>query len=414
MDVEIPQPSHFFLIGRKLFWLVAVSILGIYIYNSFFIGPSVSRDDITLALVKNGNILETIQATGYLKASKQKQIISEVDGIVEEIFIHSGQSVKANTPILALVNPKLIEAQRSANLALKKQQIKQKELELILLAESASLVGKLKLSKADLLVAESKYEATIRLTANGLVSKLELKNIESTLHKANIIVELAQEAITRNKKLTIIKQESITLAVEQAEQVLSNANSRVHKLVIRPQYAGLIDSIDSSIQLGTAILAGKSIARVSKKDTLLAVLSIPGSRADKLKLGMKVNLKISANNVQAQIDQIDGAIIKGRVWFRASIIGELPSSARPDLEIWGDVQTKKIDNSLYIPFSAAIEANGKQLLFIEQDNMLVRKQVTLGLSSTKKIQVLAGLKIGDKVLTSHFSHFLESELISLD
>ena len=59
---------------------------------------------------------------------------------------------------------------------------------------------------------------------------------------------MAQEAITRNKKLTIIKQESITLAVEQAEQVLSNANSRVHKLVIRPQYAGLIDSIDSDFE----------------------------------------------------------------------------------------------------------------------------------------------------------------------
>jgi multidrug efflux pump subunit AcrA (membrane-fusion protein) len=85
--------------------------------------------------------------------------------------------------------------------------------------------------------------------------------------------------------------------------------------------------------------------------------------------------------------------------------GPLPSGAVPDLSVDGTIELERLPDVMYISRPVQGQANSTVGLFkvSEDGSEAVRVQVKLGRSSVTTIEVLEGLKVGDRVILSDMS-----------
>ena len=83
----------------------------------------------------------------------------------------------------------------------------------------------------------------------------------------------------------------------------------------------------------------------------------------------------------------------------------LPSDARPDLSIEGEIKITDIANALYVSRPIFAQSNSNSILYKldEQGDFAQRTQVKLGKGAINEIQILEGLALGDKVVISDTS-----------
>jgi HlyD family secretion protein len=86
----------------------------------------------------------------------------------------------------------------------------------------------------------------------------------------------------------------------------------------------------------------------------------------------------------------------------------LPRGARPDLSVDGTIELERLENVLYVGRPAFGQENGTVSLFklsgpAERPDAAERVQVKFGRSSVNTIEVVGGLKEGDRVILSDMS-----------
>ena len=92
------------------------------------------------------------------------------------------------------------------------------------------------------------------------------------------------------------------------------------------------------------------------------------------------------------------------VYDEIRTVDELPRGARPDLSVDGIVEIERLANVLYMARPSNGQEGGTISVFRTMaDGMAERRQVKLGKGSVRHIQVLEGLREGERVVLSDMS-----------
>jgi HlyD family secretion protein len=99
----------------------------------------------------------------------------------------------------------------------------------------------------------------------------------------------------------------------------------------------------------------------------------------------------------------------------ATIEGPLPKGSRPDLSVDGTIELERLNDVLYMGRPAFGQEQSVVGLFkIDPDGTYAaRTQVKLGRNSVSTVEVLSGLKVGDRVILSDMSQYDNFDRIRL-
>ena len=114
--------------------------------------------------------------------------------------------------------------------------------------------------------------------------------------------------------------------------------------------------------------------------------------------------------------RIDPAAQNGTFTVDVELQGELPKGARPDLSVDGTITMEKLENVLYVgrpAFGQEKSTVGMFRLDADEKNA-VRVPVELGRSSVNSIEIVRGLKEGEKVILSDMSRWDNVDRIRLE
>ena len=117
-----------------------------------------------------------------------------------------------------------------------------------------------------------------------------------------------------------------------------------------------------------------------------------------------------------EVSRIDPSVQNGTVTVDVHLTSEMPKGARSDLSVDGTIQLEKLDNVLYVGRPVHGQENSTIGLFKydETGQYANRVQVRLGKSSVNTIEILDGLKEGDKVILSDTSQFDNADRIRIN
>jgi HlyD family secretion protein len=134
---------------------------------------------------------------------------------------------------------------------------------------------------------------------------------------------------------------------------------------------------------------------------------VPESNARDLTPGLSATVDTRDGIVKGHVGRVDPSVQNGTVTVDIVLEGALPRAARPDLSIDGTIEIERLADVLSVgrPASGASETMAR-LFRVEADGRgAVRVPVKLGRASFNAVEVLEGLKEGDRIILSDMSNW---------
>ena len=389
--------------------LIALALVTLGLSRLRPAAPSVEFNSVYPGTVKRGSMLRDVHGNGVLLPEEIRWIPAMNAGRVENIYVQPGAAVSADTVILDLSNPELVQAAFDAEWALKAADAQSSKLKVQLdserLAAEATVAG----LKADCSVAKLDAEADAELFKDKLVDRLTAARSRTKAEQLAI-----RCAIEDKRLITLAESERAQVASQEAETARARAvyelkKQQVELLKVRAGLDGVLQKLGDTIQLqvGQQIAAGANLARVANPRRLKAELKVAETQAKDIELKQVASVDTRNGIIPGRVVRIDPAAENGTVKVDVALEGDLPKGARPDLTVDGTIQLEKLEDVVYVGRPVHGEAESTVSLFklVENGKAAIRVPVKLGRTSVNFVEVLDGLQPGDQIILTDMSQW---------
>jgi Multidrug resistance efflux pump len=407
MDIKRPPKSKIKKkIRNAVMIVVGVAALGGITYGLTKLKPAAPTLDPSTAVietVKRGEMVRDVRGNGTLVPEITRWVPAPADGRVEKILLKAGVEVDPSTVIAELSNPQLQQQATDTDLQVKAAEADQENLKVRLESDAMT-------QKAAIATINSQYsQAKIQLDADEILYKQQLV-AELTVKISRVAVQdlanrvkVEQERLAVMSKSTSAQMNAATSRLQQLRALAALRRHDVENLKVRAGTGGVLQQV--LVTEGQQVTPGTNIARVADPNSLKAVLRVAETQIGGVKIGQKVIVDTRNGLIDGQVSRIDPAAREGTFEIDASLIGPLPPSARPDLSVDGTIELERLQNVLKVGRPAFGQAQQTIGMFVltPDGTEAERRQVKLGRNSVSMIEILDGLKEGDRVIISDTS-----------
>lgn len=394
---------------RRLIYLavavIAVACAGWALASLEPAAPSVARSSLWLDTVKRGDMLREVRGPGTLVPREIRWIAAETNARVERIVVKPGAQVQADTVILELSNPEVIDQQLGAEAALKAAeadyQAHRMTLESQLLDQRANLAGVTSEYESARLQAEAERD----LAASGIIPRIQARRSELATAQLKLRTGIERERIAKFEQTIAAQLAADRARLDQLRNAAELRRRQADGLHLRAGIAGVLQQVP--VQEGQQVTAGSNLARVAKPGDLMAELRIPETQVRDVAFGQSVRVDTRNGIVAGQVIRIDPAVLNGSVQVDVELTGALPAGARPDLSVDGTIEIERLTDVLYVGRPAYGQPESEVRLFrLEPDgDHALRIPVKLGRASVSQIEIAGGLNAGDQIILSDTSQW---------
>ena len=375
--------------------------------------PELERSTLLVDTVRRGPMLREVHASGTLVPEQQRIVSALTAGRVERVLAHPGEHVEASTVLVELSNPDVqleaLDAERQLKLAEAEIAGLKATLETARLGEESALAG----ARTELKEAERSLAVAVRLASEGLSSSMDADRARDRVDEARLRhtaeerrMAVADEAFTAQVELR-------KADIERLRAIAHFQRERVASMQLRAGAAGVVQEL--SLDPGQWVQSGQRLARVASPDRLKAVLLVPQSNARDLRIGLSARVDTRDGVVTGHVSRVDPSVQNGTVTVEITLPASLPRAARPDLNVDGTIEIERLANVLSVgrPADGSSETTAELFRLEPAGHGAVRVPVRLGRASFNAVEVLDGLREGDRIILSEMSNWDHVERVRL-
>ncbi len=418
MDIAVKKQKKTLL---KRIWPFAlvIAILAVALHYSAFLLQAdyvINNDTLVYGEVKQGKFSISVRGSGSLVPDKIQWLAAGVDGHVERVVVKPGKVVKKGELIIELSNPRLKQLQEETRW----------ELETVIAESKASQAEQrsgLLFQKARMLDAKLNYQSSkLKLDAQrelfdnktGAVSKIDYEKTKLETQQFNQRWKIQEEVLVSMTENIVVQDNAHNSRIKKMRKTLERAEQQVENLMI---YASL-DSVvqDVSVEPGQRVNMGSNLAKLAQQDSLIAELQVAELLIGEVSIGQQVTIDTRNNTISGIVARVDPAVVNGNVQVDVTFTQALPSDARPDLSVDGEIMITDIADTLYVsrPIFSQRQSNSSIYKLNQDGNLAQRTQVKLGKGSISQIQVIEGLTVGDRIIISDASSWQKYETVRIN
>ena len=365
--------------------------------------PTVDKSAIWMDTVKRGPMLRQVRGPGTLVPEEIRFISAATDGRVERLVILPGAVVKPDSILIEMSNPVLERDALDADSQLRAAQaellnVRAQADRQVMDQQAAAATVRSDFHQAELLAATNEG-----LYKEGLIAELTVKLSRvraEELSTRNAIEEKRVASVADAANAQVAVQEAHVEALKAAANLKRSQKDALH---VRAGISGVLQ--DLPVQVGQQVAPGTTLAKVAEPTKLKAQLKIAETQAKDVQIGQPASIDTRNGIAPGTVSRIDPAVQNGTVTVDVALEGALPQGARPDLSVDGTIELDRLKDVLFVGRPAFGQEKAQVGLFrvVEDGDEAVRVKVRLGKSSVNTVEILEGLKPGDKVILSDMS-----------
>lgn len=372
-----------------------------------------SESSLLINTVQRGDLLVSINGYGKLTPSNISVIGASSDGLVRKVNVRAGDIVESGNVLLELENIQLMQEQQELELEVAAlaadhtvNRVTRESQLLDLITEAAN-------SEIDYQDVKLTLDAQDQLLSSGraVVSRIEHEQSKLTVQKYYQRWEMQQARVEKHREVLVAANKAEAARLNQALGNLDRINEQVKDLSIKASFGGIVQEM--SFSPGEQIRQGDVVTRIASPDDLIAEIKVQELQVNRIERGMLATVSTRNSTIRGRVTRIDPAVVESTVLVEIEITDELPREARPDLNIEGVVEIDNVPNAIYLRRPVFAEPFSTAALYILNDagDIANRVVVEYGQASSSLIEVLEGLSVGDKVITSDPTDWLGHERI---
>lgn len=413
MDREIAPAKR----NSKRVTRIALIILGLAAlaaaiwFGRKTLSKKVALSDVIVATVKQGDLENTISATGLVVPSSEVLVTSPLSSKIKSLALKNGDEVKPGSVIMRLDTEfaQLEYSRLQDELKMKENNVNRLQLTLnrnirdieldnqIKDLELQSLKAQLADAKRLLEIGGATEEEVERATQSVEIAKLEKKKLENELNYRRASID----ADVRNEQL----QSSIQ------EKVMNQLGKKIAKTKVVSPANGVITWINKNI--GTQVDEGAPLARIANLSDFTIEATASDMHAKKIEVGLPVRVRINQEYLDGMISQILPSVENNTVTFNVELADANSELLKANMRVEVFIVESKKENTVYMMNGLGYRGGKSQEFFVVQGDQLVKRELQIGLTNNQNIEILSGAQPGDQVVVSDMKRFEEQKVIEL-
>ena len=335
---------------------------------------AIARAGINIAEVKSGAAAAVlaVPATVTSNAYRDTKVNALVGGIVRDVSVELGAAVRRGEPLAVIVSSDLADAQMK-------------------------YVSMRAMLEAD----HQKLERTQKLVALGSASRQELEEV-TALHTGH-----ETEVAAARQRLLLLGLSSDRL------DRLQNAAQVVSEVTVPSPADGLV--ITRSVNPGQVVNSGQELFVVTDLGTVWVIGDLYERDFPRVRVGSQATVTVPSapdGKTQGRVAYIDPRVDPATRTAKVRVeVSNRSGDLRLGMFVTVAFQTNATEHVTVVPPAAVQTIGDRSVVYVPADSdegKFVERLVKLGARSGEFVQVLEGLKPGDKVVTEG-SFFLRAE-----
>jgi multidrug efflux pump subunit AcrA (membrane-fusion protein) len=366
---------------------------------------------VKIAVVMSKPISETSTYVGTLKCRKSVTIRPRVSGYLTQIYVRSGDIVKAGSLLLEVDPAKEQEALNTQLASLESNK-----------AEKTSAEEKLRSLKADrtakvanLEFARSQHQRYSDLSKEGAVAQESVDQYSNQLKAAEADLN-SIDAQIRSQEAVINK--SSRLLQQSASQTKQERLQLAYHHVLSP-FAGVVGDIP--VKLGQYVEPSSDLTTIDQSRPLEVYVYVPAEQASRLRKGMSMNMIDSDGKslgdcsiffISPQVDDRNQSVLVKALF--ANEAEQLRSNQQVTTKIVWETKQR-----LMVPTNSVTHISGQDFVFLAAEEkpgsgFYVAKQrpVQLGDIYENNYVVQGGLKGSEQIVVSNVQNLYEGAALA--
>jgi HlyD family secretion protein len=406
MDIQRPSNARAKKIRRIAYGTIALMLLGGVTYALSKLkpaAPSVDPGTIWSDTVKRGPMLREVRGLGTLVPEDIRWVAAQTDAHVDKWVLRPPAIVKPNSIIMELSDPTVQKDAVDAEYQLKGAEADYQNLKVQVNSDLMSQKATEASVRSDYEQARIQHDTDVKLVKEGLTSVLIEQKSRVTEEQLKIRLQLETERTKIASDSANAKLLAQQAKVEQMKALYGLKMSQVEALHVRAGIDGVLQLLP--VDVGQHVTPGMNLARVADPKKLRAEVKIAETQAKDVVPGQKASIDTRNGIVNGHVSRVDPSVINGTVTVDVTIDDPLPPGARPDLSVDGTITLENLQNVLYVgrPVHGQSDSTIGIFKVVDDGAEAVRVNVKLGRSSVNTIEIIDGLKVGDKVILSDMS-----------
>jgi HlyD family secretion protein len=406
MDIQRPSNARAKKIRRIAYGTIALLLLGGVTYALSKLkpaAPSVDPGTIWSDTVKRGPMLREVRGLGTLVPEDIRWVAAQTDAHVDKWVLRPPAIVKPSSIIMELSDPTVQKDAVDAQYQLKGAEADYQNLKVQVNSDLMSQKATEASVRSDYMQAKIQHDTDVKLVKEGLTSVLIEQKSRVTEEQLKIRMELEAERTKIASDSASAKLLAQQAKVEQMKALYGLKMSQVEALHVRAGIDGVLQLLP--VDVGQHVTPGMNLARVADPKKLRAEVKIAETQAKDVVPGQKASIDTRNGIVGGHVSRVDPSVINGTVTVDVTIDDPLPPGARPDLSVDGTITLENLKDVLFVgrPVHGQSDSTIGIFKLTEDGSEATRVNVKLGRSSVNTIEIMDGLKVGDKVILSDMS-----------
>lgn len=411
MDVKIEKKKFSTSKILTIAGIAAIVLLIVYVIISTSGGAklAVNKERISISTITNGVFQENIPVSGVVLPITTIYLDAVEGGRVEEILVEDGAMMKKGEPILRLSNTdlelSLINQETSVYNLLTQMQISQN-------AARQNTINRLNQFtdvENSLIEAKRLYDLNTKLYEKGAIGRQDYESSVNNYNYQKQRMKLTKEVLQQDSISSKQEIEQAKNSYIRTQSALKLMRKKVEDLVVRAPIDGQLTSLDAEI--GQSKNKGERLGQIDVTTGFKVRVDVDEHYISRIYTGQKGMFTLNGKQYSLLIKKIFTQVVNGRFQVDMIFENEVPKGIRRGQNLQIQLALSAEKEAMLVPKGGFFLKTGGNWIFkISEDGSTAYKvDIQLGSQNTKYYEVLNGLDVGDKVITSSYDSFNEIE-----
>lgn len=416
MDVKIEKKKFSTSKILTIAGIAAVILLIVYVIISTSGGAklAVNKERISISTIANGVFQENIPVSGVVLPITTIYLDAVEGGRVEEIFVEDGAIMKKGEPILRLSNTdlelSLINQETSVYNLLTQMQISQN-------AARQNTINRLNQFtdvENNLIEAKRLYDLNTKLYEKGAIGRQDYESSVNNYNYQKQRMKLTKEVLQQDSISSKQEIEQAKNSYIRTQSALKLMRKKVEDLVVRAPIDGQLTSLDAEI--GQSKNKGERLGQIDVTTGFKVRVDVDEHYISRIYTGQKGMFTLNGKQYSLLIKKIFTQVVNGRFQVDMVFENEVPKGIRRGQNLQIQLALSAEKEALLVNKGGFFLKTGGNWIFklSEDESTAYKVDIQLGSQNTKYYEVLSGLDVGDKVITSSYDSFNEIEQLIIE
>lgn len=361
--------------------------------------------------VSRGTLVRDAAVNGRVVAAISPTLYSTAAGMVT-LKVHAGDTVKKGDIVAIVDSPDLSDELKREQSSF--EQLQSEVAHQAILAKKQKLLAQRDADQAE--IDRISALRTLQRIQNagelGVVGKIEFMKAQDAVRSTEIRSKHAEQAALLENEDVGLELKTKQSQLERQRLLLASLQRKVDELQMRAPVNGFVGTL--SVADRSAVTANAALMTLVDLSVLEVELEIPETYVADLGLGMNAEINVGDVKAMGKLAALSPEVVKNEVLARVRFDGAQPPGLRQSQRVSARLLIEEKPNVLIVPRGPFVENEGGRFAYVMEDGVAVRRPIQTGATSVTAVEILAGLKQGDKIVIAGTDTFGNAARVTIN